>query len=79
MKVVITKPAQKDLAKLNKEIRQRVRILLLTDGMANVGITDHQALILKANQIARSGVQVSTFGLGVDFEEDFVTANGGSR
>jgi len=48
------------------------RILLLTDGMANVGITDPQALVRKAEQIAQSGVQVSTFGLGEGFEEDLL-------
>jgi Ca-activated chloride channel family protein len=48
------------------------RILLLTDGMANVGITNHQALVKKAEEIAQSGVQVSTFGLGEEFEEDLL-------
>lgn len=40
--------------------------------MANVGITDHQALALKAKQVAQSGFQVSTIGRGADFEEDLL-------
>ena len=51
---------------------QMNRILLLTDGMANVGITNPLALVKKAEEIAQSGVQISTFGLGEDFEEDLL-------
>ncbi|OLN29061.1 VWA domain-containing protein [Desulfosporosinus metallidurans] len=45
---------------------------LLTDGMAYAGITTPLALAKKAEEIAQSGVQVSTFGLGEDFEEDLL-------
>jgi len=50
------------------------RVLLLTDGMANVGVTDHSQLIEKAREMAAGGVSLSTFGLGEDFEEDLLMA-----
>ena len=45
------------------------RCLLLTDGLANVGITDRDALACHAEELRRRGVQTSTFGVGVDFDE----------
>jgi len=50
------------------------RVLLLTDGQANAGITDHARLIKKAGEMAGGGVTLSTFGLGTDFEEDLLLA-----
>ncbi len=50
------------------------RVLLLTDGMANVGVTDHRALVEKAAEMAGAGINLSTFGLGEDFEEDLLQA-----
>lgn len=60
--------------KLNHQANQINRVLLLTDGMANVGVTDHQALVEKAREMAAGGVNLSTFGLGEDFEEDLLQA-----
>ena len=45
------------------------RCLLLTDGLANVGITDAGQLATHAAGAARSGVSTSTFGVGNDFDE----------
>lgn len=45
------------------------RVLLLTDGLANVGITDHEQLIGLAYDLRRRGVSTSTFGVGTDFDE----------
>ncbi|MDD4239773.1 MAG: VWA domain-containing protein, partial [Desulfotomaculaceae bacterium] len=50
------------------------RVLLLTDGQANEGVTDHNKLIKKAGEMAGGEVTLSTFGLGEDFEEDLLMA-----
>ena len=60
--------------RLAYKIEQINRVLLLTDGMANVGVTDHSQLIEKALDMAAGGVSLSTFGLGEDFEEDLLMA-----
>ena len=53
--------------------RERInRVLLLTDGMANVGITDPESLVNMAREVASSGITLSTFGLGEDFQEDLL-------
>ena len=45
------------------------RVLLLTDGLANVGVTDRDALTGAAYDLRRRGVTTSTFGVGPDFDE----------
>ncbi|NLI12633.1 MAG: VWA domain-containing protein, partial [Peptococcaceae bacterium] len=50
------------------------RVLLLTDGQANTGVTSHKQLIKKAGAMSGSGVALSTFGLGEDFEEELLMA-----
>ena len=45
------------------------RVLLLTDGLANHGLTDHQELATRAYDLRRRGVATSTFGVGTDFDE----------
>jgi Ca-activated chloride channel family protein len=58
------------------------RTLLLTDGLANVGITDHDALARHAAELRARGVQTTTFGVGSDFDEVLLqalaTAGGGN-
>jgi Ca-activated chloride channel family protein len=58
------------------------RVLLLTDGLANVGITDRDALARHAGELRTRGVQTSTFGVGTDFDEvllqEMSTAGGGN-
>ena len=49
------------------------RVLLLTDGKANVGITEKDELVNLAGSLADKGVGLSTFGLGKDFEEDLLS------
>ena len=45
------------------------RCLLLTDGLANVGITDVEQLSHHAAELRARGVTTSTFGVGNDFDE----------
>jgi Ca-activated chloride channel family protein len=50
--------------------RERVsRCLLLSDGLANRGITDRQQLGMRAAEFRERGVVTSTFGVGADFDE----------
>ncbi|HEX7979640.1 MAG TPA: VWA domain-containing protein [Gemmatimonadaceae bacterium] len=45
------------------------RVLILTDGLANHGVTDHSALVATAAELRGQGVATSTFGVGADFDE----------
>ena len=45
------------------------RCLLLTDGLANRGITARDELVRIARDLAGRGVQTTTFGVGADFDE----------
>ncbi len=58
------------------------RVLLLTDGLANHGLTDHGQLAARAYDLRRRGVATSTFGVGTDFDESLLQAmadNGGGH
>lgn len=48
------------------------RLVLLSDGQANVGLTDPDALAREAARLAASGVTISTVGLGLDYNEDLL-------
>ena len=50
------------------------RVLLLTDGLANVGITDLEELGMHAGQLLVRGVATSTFGVGHGFNEHLLEA-----
>ena len=48
------------------------RVVILSDGHANVGVTDVDSLTRYAATIAAKGVAVSTVGLGLDYNEDLL-------
>ena len=50
------------------------RCLLLTDGLANVGMTDPAELQAHAAELRARGVATSTFGVGADFDERLLQA-----
>lgn len=63
-------------ASMGTELDSRwlTRSLLLTDGLANVGITDPRELTGHASQLRRHGVTTSTFGVGADFDEQLLSS-----
>lgn len=55
--------------------RNRVnRIILLSDGLANVGPSSPGEFAELGISLAREGIAVSTLGLGLDYNEDLMTA-----
>ncbi len=55
------------------------RVLLLSDGLANLGTVSRTALRERAAAMSEQGISVSTFGVGNDFDEELLamTAGGG--
>lgn len=50
------------------------RVLLITDGLANVGITEPEAIVTQASGLYQRGISTSTIGIGNDFNEDLLVA-----
>ncbi len=48
------------------------RVLLLTDGLANVGITDHEQLVGMCAHANEHGIRTSTIGFGADYDEQLL-------
>ncbi|HUR97019.1 MAG TPA: VWA domain-containing protein [Pyrinomonadaceae bacterium] len=48
------------------------RVLLITDGQANVGETSVNRIVEQARELAAKGVTTSTIGIGEDFNEDLL-------
>ncbi|HYI16201.1 MAG TPA: VWA domain-containing protein [Thermomicrobiales bacterium] len=55
-----------------EEMRSVVRTLLLTDGLANVGMTDPDEIATHAGELAARGISTSTFGVGTRYDEDLL-------
>jgi Ca-activated chloride channel family protein len=54
------------------------RVLLLSDGQANEGLTDHQQIAAKVEGLTQRGISTSAFGLGSGFDEDLMGAVAGA-
>lgn len=52
--------------------RQINRVLLLTDGLANEGITGQEELAVHAYELSSRGVSTSTFGVGEGYNENLL-------
>ncbi len=50
------------------------RVLLLSDGLANVGPSSNREIANLGRRIARDGIAVTTIGLGNDYNEDLMAA-----
>jgi Ca-activated chloride channel family protein len=50
------------------------RVVLLSDGQANVGVVDPAQIARAASDSADQGVRVTTIGLGLDYNEDLMEA-----
>ncbi|HEX8176926.1 MAG TPA: VWA domain-containing protein [Pyrinomonadaceae bacterium] len=48
------------------------RVLLITDGQANVGLTNTDEIVSQAMGLFQRGVSTSTIGIGEDFQEDLL-------
>lgn len=52
----------------------RAKVILLTDGLANQGITDRPSLLAIAERAGKSGITISTIGVGEDYGRGLVEA-----
>jgi len=48
------------------------RVVLITDGLANVGITSNDDIVSQSLELFNRGVSTSTIGIGADFNEDLL-------
>lgn len=62
-------------AQLEKRLREpgQHHVILLTDGLANRGISDPRALVALVQRARQRGVGVTTIGVGADFNESLLT------
>ncbi len=48
------------------------RVVLITDGLANIGVTNTDEIVTQAQGLFQRGVSTSTIGIGADFNEDLL-------
>lgn len=62
-----------------QQARERInRVLLLTDGQANVGITRPDEILSRIKEAAGAGVSTTTLGFGTNFNEDLLIGMAGA-
>jgi hypothetical protein len=57
----------------NFDVRRNNRVLLLTDGIANVGVTHPDRIAADALTYNDRGILLSTIGLGLEFNDDLLS------
>ena len=57
----------------NFDIRRNNRVILLTDGIANRGVTDLDQIAREALAYNERGICLSTIGLGLDFNDELLS------
>ncbi len=50
------------------------RVILMSDGLANRGLTDTRQIAIAAQRAAQRGITCTTMGVGTDYNEDLMTA-----
>lgn len=60
------------LVRENLSREQVNRVILLTDGLANAGVTEPDKIISKVKGLSENGISVSALGVGDDFQEDLL-------
>ena len=63
-----------ELATKNLGKKSITRVLLLSDGQANHGLTDQAEICKHCSQLAKLGVYTTTYGLGEGFNEELMTS-----
>lgn len=58
--------------KSQQKPQQLNRVLLLTDGLANMGVTEPNILVNTAQEKAAAGIMTTTLGFGAGFNEDLL-------
>lgn len=50
------------------------RVVLISDGAANIGVTDHTTIVQRVREMRRRGIGLSALGVGLDFDESLLDA-----
>lgn len=58
-----------DQVRLHFDDRHNNRVIVLTDGIANAGVTDSEEIVRKSKTFHNNGITLSTIGLGENFNE----------
>jgi Ca-activated chloride channel family protein len=64
----------REVAEFQSEARYIDCAWLLTDGLANVGIVNQEELATHAAELRKRGISTTTFGVGLDFNEELLRA-----